>query len=826
MAGAREFVADQAEELVVQRAGQFRERLGDVQVALGQHHLHVVQQVAEERPVARHLRQHLFAELLHTLLQRAAEAIPAGQDRAALGPREHPRDRAQVLHAAHAAAAGRARAQGHLLDHVDRRGAAEVVDEAVALDESTITAPAGRRQRVHQLAPMRLARLVFARTQAGAQHRAHGLLQVAQGQCADAVLAVDHLALLGHPQHAGDRAARRGHQRRRDARAATTGRATAAVEEREVDARCMRHVQQLHLGALQAPARGQRAAVLAAVGVAQHHPLLVVARGEVTAVDRIVEQRAQGGRRVLQVVDGFEQRGNIERHMLRFVDQPTAPRQRQHRQHVGGRARHADDVQAGGVLPVALAAVAQGGEHRLQRFGIRVAAVRKRSFASGVGAQPVGTCDAVARRPVRIGEQGRQRVVVHARILSHVEPCQMEAEAAHAAQQAFHRVGAGMHAAMLEQAVGDQLQVVQQFAGGRIAVHRTILGQRQSRTDQLQQAAVRHVGVARADHGRGGGETRAVVRQPRVQRRRHGDPTLGLAELARQRGHVLAVTLQHQRALRVEAVGNGVGAHVRVAVHVAADPAGEAQQSRQLDRHAVGFLQRLRHRFVQCRHDPVQRVGQVEIDVFALVLHAGSHRRGLGGLPAGGQRHVDAVAVLLALLRRALRVEAVDQRAHDRLLLFQQRSAHRLGRVRGEYRLDPQPVEPAHQFIGAHAGGLQSAQHVEQRFRLRRAALALVVAAAADAVHPLGRVHRLEISGERARQRFGVAGVETGQRGGQVVHRGAFAAAADRRGAHLFDPLEERRAALLGQHPPDHRAEPADVLAQRAVGRQELGFAA
>ena len=74
---------------------------------------------------------------LHALFQRAAEAVPAGQDRAALGPGEYPRDRAQILHAAHAATAGRTRTQGHPLDHVDRRGGAEIVDEVLA----------GRRRR-------------------------------------------------------------------------------------------------------------------------------------------------------------------------------------------------------------------------------------------------------------------------------------------------------------------------------------------------------------------------------------------------------------------------------------------------------------------------------------------------------------------------------------------------------------------------------------------------------------------------------------------------------------------------------------------------------
>ena len=135
-------------------------------------------------------------------------------------------------------------------------------------------------------------------------------------------------------------------------------------------------------------------------------------------------------------------------------------------------------------------------------------------------------------------------------------------------------------------------------------------------------------------------------------------------------------------------------------------------------------------------------------------------------------------------------------------------------------------IQPAKQLVGADALRLQLPQHIEQGLGLRRAALALVIAAAADAMHPLGRVDRLEIGGERPRQRLGMPGIETGQRIGQFGHRGSFAAAPDRRDAHLLDPIEKRRAALLGQHPADHRAKPADVLAQRAVVRQEFGFAA
>src|SRR3546814_1088900 len=86
-----------------------------------------------------------------------------------------------------------------------------------------------------------------------------GLLQVAQRQRADSVLAVDHLALLGHAQAAIDRTARRGHHRARGLATAAADRAAAAVEEHDAHARRPCQRGQLHLGELQRPARGHQA---------------------------------------------------------------------------------------------------------------------------------------------------------------------------------------------------------------------------------------------------------------------------------------------------------------------------------------------------------------------------------------------------------------------------------------------------------------------------------------------------------------------------------------------------------------------------------------
>src|SRR3546814_11417214 len=82
---------------------------------------------------------------------------------------------------------------------------------------------------------------------------------------------------------------------------------------------------------------------------------------------------------------------------------------------------------------------------------------------------------------------------------------------------------------------------------------------------------------------------------------------------------------------------------------------------------------------------------------------------------------------------------------------------------------------------------------------LHLVAFALVVAAATDAVHPLGGVDRVKIGGERPRQRLGTVGFEARQRTRQLVGRGTLGAPPDRGDTHLLDPFEERLATQIGR---------------------------
>ena len=99
---------------------------------------------------------------------------------------------------------------------------------------------------------------------------------------------------------------------------------------------------------------------------------------------------------------------------------------------------------------------------------------------------------------------------------------------------------------------------------------------------------------------------------------------------------------------------------------------------------------------------------------------------------------------------------------------------------------------------------------------------ALVVAAAADAVHALGEVDRLEVGGEGAHQVAGVLELGAGQRLRQLGDRRLAFAAADRGAAQALDLGQELRAALLGEDLADQGADGLDVLAQQGIVGREL----
>src|SRR5918996_6354801 len=116
----------------------------------------------------------------------------------------------------------------------------------------------------------------FVRTSKACFQRRRGKgLEVASAALGVGVLARDHLALLGEAQRRVDRARRLGEHRVVARPAAAADGAAATVEEPQAYSPAITYLHQRRLGLIERPVRGEVAAVLVAVRIAEHHFLLV-----------------------------------------------------------------------------------------------------------------------------------------------------------------------------------------------------------------------------------------------------------------------------------------------------------------------------------------------------------------------------------------------------------------------------------------------------------------------------------------------------------------------------------------------------------------------
>ena len=255
-----------------------------------------------------------------------------------------------------------------------------------------------------------------------------------------------------------------------------------------------------------------------------------------------------------------------------------------------------------------------------------------------------------------------------------------------------------------------------------------------------------------------------------------------------------------------------------VAVAVAADPAREAQEAVGHRRAGVmaghGALERGR----DLGGEIVERRLEVVEAVPDLVHGVGTVGARLFRLP---QRHqllaqcLERCALLLGCPR--LGIER-PQQLRDPRQLGEHRAPLGLGRVRGEDRLDQQPVDERRELGLGDARVPQLADRGLDRLGHRPArarGFALAPAQHAHALALLGQVDELEVRGERLQH-----AARLGERQAfdplQQPLAGCLVPGAVRlgQGTHLLDEVEERLALLLDDRLPEQVPEPVDVLAQ------------
>ena len=111
-----------------------------------------------------------------------------------------------------------------------------------------------------------------------------------------------------------------------------------------------------------------------------------------------------------------------------------------------------------------------------------------------------------------------------------------------------------------------------------------------------------------------------------------------LAQLGRDLAALFVIQIQNQRALTYQSLANCLGINIGVAVHVAADPRGVANQRRYRQLFSVVPINSCDGSFdvvVERRHRPIQHVGHEEQHVLELVCDGHLFRWVFGGLPAG-----------------------------------------------------------------------------------------------------------------------------------------------------------------------------------------------
>ena len=126
--------------------------------------------------------------------------------------------------------------------------------------------------------------------------------------------------------------------------AAAADRAAAAVKQPQAHMVALEHLDQLDLGLVEFPTRGDKTAILVAVGIAQHHFLHRAAAVDQLAVIVDRQHPVHDAARCLQILDGLEQRHDIDGAAAGGMNQAGLLQEQRDLQHVGHPLAHGDDA--------------------------------------------------------------------------------------------------------------------------------------------------------------------------------------------------------------------------------------------------------------------------------------------------------------------------------------------------------------------------------------------------------------------------------------------------------------------------------------------------
>ena len=276
-------------------------------------------------------------------------------------------------------------------------------------------------------------------------------------------------------------------------------------------------------------------------------------------------------------------------------------------------------------------------------------------------------------------------------------------------------------------------------------------------------------------------------------------------------------------ALAFQSGGHAFRPHIRIAVHVSANPGAKAHNGagQVFPRTGpVGRLQGHGQALVEARQDAIDHLRQMEDHILHFVGHRGAGGGLLLRLP--GQFNLPPQLLLDARLfpRRGIRlVQADEQGAGHALALGQQGASHRPGGMCGEHRHDFHLRQGVPHLGQPQALRRQFAQHGHQTAGLGRRIRARLLAATADAVNLLRQIHQREEGREGPRQFPGGGGGQAAQLAGQFAIRvGRSSPALPRGAAGQFNPLQQGGATQIGDHLAQHASQEAHIVPQGLIG--------